>query len=282
MARFSSRIVAVSAALALPATLLLVGVQPAEAAMTTQTATCVDGGGVRWTAKAVWGASYVDAARVRRTSIDDLSWTTTGAKVKTDSKVRSYDGSGKSVGSVNWSGTFDYRSGRTSKTQNPWNPATTGKPRITLTVGLAGDGRSDCTVTFTQPTQPVVKQSVSDRYEADVITATNRERTSRKLTALKADSCLDRYAEAQAARMAAQKKMYHQDVSKVLKACKMYTVGENVGYGFPSGATVTQAWMNSPSHRANLLTAKYRLIGVGAVQADNGVWYSAQVFGARP
>jgi uncharacterized protein YkwD len=39
-------------------------------------------------------------------------------------------------------------------------------------------------------------------------------------------------------------------------------------------------WLDSPGHRANLLSSRYSLIGVGAAQARDGSWYGVQVFGA--
>lgn len=144
-----ARAAVAAAALSVPAALLLPGPAPAEAA-TTQTATCVDGGGVRWTARAVWGGTYVDAG-VRRTSINDVGWTTDAAKVRTDSRMRTFDGSGRRIEQVDWTGTFDYRSGSALRSQNPRNPPSSGRPRITLSLGVDGDGHGSCTVTFSQP-----------------------------------------------------------------------------------------------------------------------------------
>lgn len=119
----------------------------------------------------------------------------------------------------------------------------------------------------------------SGTYEKEVIISSNRERVAKKQVSLKASSCLDRYAESQARKMAKQKKMFHQDLRPILKACKLARVGENVAYGYASGKSVTAAWMKSPGHRANLLTPQHRLIGVGAYQDSNGRWYVAQVLG---
>ena len=45
------------------------GAATADAA-TTQTGSCVDGGGVRWTAKAIWGGTYT--SRRRTQDLDQL------------------------------------------------------------------------------------------------------------------------------------------------------------------------------------------------------------------
>ena len=67
--------------------------------------------------------------------------------------------------------------------------------------------------------------------------------------------------------MAAESRIYHQDLGPVLQACGLRRVGENVAQGYASGTAVTAGWMSSPGHRANLLNAEFRLIGVGAAQS---------------
>ena len=53
-------------------------------------------------------------------------------------------------------------------------------------------------------------------------------------------------------------------------------VGENVGYG-PDALTLHVAFMNSPSHRANMLDRDYTEVGIGAVVSGGRVWV-VQVF----
>lgn len=43
---------------------------------------------------------------------------------------------------------------------------------------------------------------------------------------------------------------------------------------------VVGAWMNSPGHRANLLSGLYEVIGVGIVCAPDGTVWVTQNFGA--
>ena len=206
--------------------------------------------------------------------------------VPTDSAVRSYSGDGTRIQTLTWSGVYDYKRGTAYRVRNPLNPASApGRAKIKITVGVDGDGHGNCSVTFTQPGSSGGGgggggNSASDRYEADVVTTTNAERTSRGLRALSTQACVDRYAEQQAARMAAEQRMYHQDLGPILGACNLSRVGENVAYGYPSGQAVMAGWMGSPGHRGNILNGAYRLLGVGAAQSSNGRWYAAQVFGA--
>ncbi len=121
----------------------------------------------------------------------------------------------------------------------------------------------------------------STTYEKDVITWTNTKRADKKLVAVQSQSCVDGYAEKQASWLAKNRKLEHQNLRTILKACKLTSVSENIAYGYGSGRDVVNAWMNSPGHKANLLSSKMRLIGVGAVQDKNGVWWVSQVFGKK-
>jgi uncharacterized protein YkwD len=121
----------------------------------------------------------------------------------------------------------------------------------------------------------------STTYEYDVIKWTNVKRVDRDLVALKSQSCVDRYAERQAAWMASHRTLKHQNLGTVLDACGLTRVAENIAYGYATGGRVVSAWMRSPGHRANLLNSKMRWIGVGAVQDADGVWWVSQVFGRR-
>lgn len=123
--------------------------------------------------------------------------------------------------------------------------------------------------------------AASDDYEAQVITYTNKYRANYDRVLLKSASCVDYYAERHAKWMAVNKTMKHQSMSRILSACKLSRVGENIAYGFSSGQSVVAAWMKSTGHRANILKSSYRLIGVGAYQDSRGRWWVSQVFGRR-
>lgn len=118
-------------------------------------------------------------------------------------------------------------------------------------------------------------------YEYDTIRWTNIKRDVHDKVALRGQSCVDRYAERQAAWLASHRTLKHQNLRTVLDACNLTSVSENIAFGFSSGRNVVSAWMRSPGHRTNLLSSKMRWIGVGAVQDKYGVWWVAQVFGRR-
>ncbi|HAP75016.1 MAG TPA: hypothetical protein DEQ43_23520 [Nocardioides bacterium] len=119
-------------------------------------------------------------------------------------------------------------------------------------------------------------------YAQQAVTSTNLQRSDNGLRTLADDKCLARAAVRQAKAMAAREEMFHQDIYAVLRKCRLREAGENVAYGFDTGASVVaDGWMNSPEHRANILRSSYNRVGIGAVQAADGTWYAAQVFGRR-
>ena len=64
-----------------------------------------------------------------------------------------------------------------------------------------------------------------------------------------------------------------------------WTVDSNVQYGenlaklYQSADSVFQAWMNSPTHKANIMDGGYKTVGIAVCQVDDGSWYWAQEFG---
>lgn len=56
---------------------------------------------------------------------------------------------------------------------------------------------------------------------------------------------------------------------------------ENIAYGQPNAASVMNSWMNSSGHRANILNANLKEIGIGAVKNSSGTVYWTQVFISR-
>lgn len=54
--------------------------------------------------------------------------------------------------------------------------------------------------------------------------------------------------------------------------------GENIAYGQRTAQEVMNAWMNSPGHRANILSPSYTEIGVGAAKKADGTLYWTQMF----
>ena len=120
----------------------------------------------------------------------------------------------------------------------------------------------------------------STTYQAAIFGSSNHARRAHHRAAFRHQACVQRYAVRQAARMATQQRMFHQDLGPVLRNCHLRKAGENVAYGFGTGSSVvTDGWMRSPEHRRNLLDPDFRVLGSGARLGRNGLWYAVQVFG---
>jgi uncharacterized protein YkwD len=55
--------------------------------------------------------------------------------------------------------------------------------------------------------------------------------------------------------------------------------GENIAWNYRSAEDVMEGWMTSAGHRANILNAGFREIGVGVRYNNRGEPYYCQVFG---
>lgn len=55
--------------------------------------------------------------------------------------------------------------------------------------------------------------------------------------------------------------------------------GENLAKNYPDANTTIEAWMNSDSHRANLLDKDLRTVGIAVIETENGEIYYAADFG---
>lgn len=115
---------------------------------------------------------------------------------------------------------------------------------------------------------PAAEASTASSFES----LTNSARAAAGLPRYAVSSDLSAVALAQARRMAASQKLYHNP--SLATAVKNWSwVGENVGYG-PSVTTLQAAFMHSPDHRANILDRQFTQVGVGAVTVNGTIWVS--------
>lgn len=89
---------------------------------------------------------------------------------------------------------------------------------------------------------------------------------------LELDRELSKVARRHALEMDNKNSLYHTPSSKLRwRVTRWNRLGENVGAG--QGVTsLHQAFMNSPSHRANVLDRDYKHVGVGVHQDQNYMW----------
>lgn len=124
--------------------------------------------------------------------------------------------------------------------------------------------------------------------EERVLELTNKQRAAHGCRALKASKPLRRAARRHTAAMAEAGQMSHQLPGEDKFSTRITRAGyrgwslvaENIARGFSSPESVMSAWMNSPSHRKNILNCRLRELGVGVVLRDDQLWWT-QDFGVR-
>lgn len=126
------------------------------------------------------------------------------------------------------------------------------------------------------------QSSAARYYEQEVIRLVNAERTKRELTALAENWELSRVARYKSQDMHDNRYFDHNSPIygspfNMIHAfgLKYRSAGENIAAGYTTPAAVVRAWMNSEGHRANILNATYREIGVGYIASGN---YCTQMF----
>ena len=121
--------------------------------------------------------------------------------------------------------------------------------------------------------------------EDEVIRLVNKERAARGLTTLAKNWQLSRVARYKSQDMINKKYFGHTSPTygtpfQMMESfgLRFSAAGENIAYGQKTPQEVMTAWMNSPGHRANILSAAYTQIGVGAAKTSSGTLYWTQEF----
>lgn len=127
------------------------------------------------------------------------------------------------------------------------------------------------------PAAPSPAAAAPSSVDAQIVTLGNTARRSLGLPDLAVDECARQQAGARAALLVAEGRFEHDPLEPVLAACGGRTVGENLALGYPTAQATVDAWLASPGHRANLLSASFTGIGVACVDSPRGR-LCAQVF----
>lgn len=104
--------------------------------------------------------------------------------------------------------------------------------------------------------------------EEELLNLLNNERSQKGLDTYLTDSNLTRMAKAHSMDMAENGFFSHTSPTygSAKERAQIYgvsNVGENIAYGYPSAQSACAAFMNSPSHRANMLSSTYTHVGIG-------------------
>lgn len=122
-----------------------------------------------------------------------------------------------------------------------------------------------------------------------LIDGTNHARITNNLSALRENPLLDAAAQEKANDMVTNNYFAHTSPSGLspwywfAKVGYNFTAaGENLAVNFSDSGDVTTAWLNSPEHRANILTAGYAEIGMATAQGEfqgHPAVFVAELFG---
>jgi uncharacterized protein YkwD len=166
---------------------------------------------------------------------------------------------------------------------------------VTLTATVNG---SSATCKLTIKAAPVVQKSSNametkakanvvayDAFIKDVVKYTNQYRAKHGVKPVTLDNTLTLVASYRSTEMAQKDVLSHTrpDGSKFYDLAKQYGVsyryiGENIGCYQRNAKEIVDGWYNSPSHKANMLSANYTKIGVGVGMTSDYYYYWTQIF----
>lgn len=116
----------------------------------------------------------------------------------------------------------------------------------------------------------------TDVTNQGLLTSTNEQRLKAGDNPLKLNTQLTSAAQTKAQDMVTRNYWSHNTPDGgppwifILNAGYQYQkAGENLAYGFPTVNDTITGWMNSPTHRANLLDSNFMDVGFGSANSDN-------------
>lgn len=130
----------------------------------------------------------------------------------------------------------------------------------------------------------VSADSGASDFEAEVLRLVNEERAKYGLEALKSTAALNNAAQKRADELTQQVSHTRPDGRTCFTVLSDYSIsyscaGENVAAGQATPEKVVAGWLSSEGHRANILSADYKYLGVGYTNTSTGYkHYWAQVF----
>jgi uncharacterized protein YkwD len=122
--------------------------------------------------------------------------------------------------------------------------------------------------------------STDGACEGQLLRLHNEARVAARLPKLREDPAYDQVTRAYAERLATTRTLGHNpDYAKQIGPLlpSWYTMGENVGYG-RDAAELHTLYMNSPGHRANILSNRFQRVAVGCYRDVNGRAWTAVNF----
>jgi uncharacterized protein YkwD len=159
-----------------------------------------------------------------------------------------------------------------------------GSPRRWMATVVAVSALALVEVACAPAPPPAAQSCPMDATSAAILGFTNQSRAAAGLPALWGNGQLTCLAQSWSQHMAATRSFGHRDLGAVINSAGyagVYrTLGENIllGPSSMSGAAMHTAWMNSPDHRANILSGSYSSMGIGLAYVGGQV-YATEDFG---
>jgi len=127
------------------------------------------------------------------------------------------------------------------------------------------------------PPPPAAQSCGMDATSVAILADVNRSRAQAGLPGLAANGQLACLAQGWSGYLASTGGFFHRDLASVLQSPGYggyRTLGENIlrGPATMSADAMHTAWMNSPDHRANILSPAFTSVGVGLASANGQVW----------
>ena len=117
-----------------------------------------------------------------------------------------------------------------------------------------------------------------EEFRQEVIRLTNKERKKAGLEPYEVDSDLMEFAQMRAKEIS-EKYSHSRPNNSPEGPYEDHQYGENIAKGYKTPGNAVNGWMNSESHRAEIMDNEYNdSFGVGVYIADNGTYYWTQVF----
>ncbi len=140
------------------------------------------------------------------------------------------------------------------------------------------------------------EKATTELVEGKILRFTNEERAQRGLARLRPSRALEFMAKTHSNNMCRTRSLEHESrkfpkgwrtFGGRLKRVGLGSGAENIGYRGLHGSSdrwaeqMVKGWMNSPSHRKNILDPRFRYLGVGIRPCANKLGYATQVFSRR-
>lgn len=122
-------------------------------------------------------------------------------------------------------------------------------------------------------------EPVANSFNEELLAYHNQYRKQQGLVPLQLDTNCIKAAQGHSDYMARTGRFSHDQpganfTTRLTNAgARFSAAGENIALGFADPASVTRGWMDSPGHKANILSSKYNRVGFGLTKSGSGKLY---------